>query len=73
MKSGHCPKCQSTDIRVGPTRGTRLVITNVVNITFWRRTTPARYVCMSCGYMEQYVTDLADRRAIGERWSSHST
>lgn len=72
MKSGRCPKCQSTDIRIGPTRGSQQMVMNTFSITWWRRTTPARYVCVSCGYMEQYVTDLVDRQAIEEKWARQS-
>jgi hypothetical protein len=42
MKSGRCPKCQSTDIRIGPTGGTRQVIMNTFSISFWRTATPER-------------------------------
>jgi Zn ribbon nucleic-acid-binding protein len=73
MKSGRCPKCQSTEIRVGPAGGIRQVIMNTFSISFWRNATPERYVCVSCGYMEQYVSDPADRRTIAAKWPDHST
>lgn len=68
MKSGRCPKCQSADIRVGPPKGGGMSPMNKFRISFWRNTVPERRVCMSCGYMEQYVVNLADRAAIGEQW-----
>jgi len=71
MKSGRCPKCQSTEIRTGPTRGGRQSMTNTFNVTWFRRATPTRYVCVSCGYMEQYVNDDA-RRVIQELWARHA-
>lgn len=69
MKSGKCPKCQSTDIRVGPqssVAGTGLM--NKFAISYWKNAVPERHVCMSCGYMEQYVADAADRAAIAAKW-----
>jgi Zn ribbon nucleic-acid-binding protein len=41
---------------------------NKFRITFWRNTVPERRVCISCGYMEQYVSNPDDRAAIGEKW-----
>jgi predicted nucleic-acid-binding Zn-ribbon protein len=72
MKSGRCPKCQSTDIRIGPTGTTRDLMMNVFSVSFWRKVTPERHVCVSCGYMEQYVSDPVDRRAIAEKWPGRS-
>lgn len=72
MKSGRCPKCQSTDIRVGPAGRTSHVVQNTFTISFWRSATPERYVCMSCGYMEQYVSDPRERKAIAAKWPTHS-
>lgn len=37
-------------------------------ISFRKNSVPERHVCMSCGYMEQYVVDPADREAIGAKW-----
>jgi len=45
---------------------------NVFSVSFWRKVTPERHVCVSCGYMEQYVSDPVDRRAIAEKWPGRS-
>jgi hypothetical protein len=71
MKSGRCPRRQSTDIRVGPT-GTTRDITTFFSASFWRKATPERHVCVSCRYLEQYVGDPVDRRAIAEKWPGGS-
>lgn len=67
MKSGKCPKCQSTDVRVGPRSGAWGPM-NKFAVSFWKNIVPERHVCMSCGYMEQYVADAADRAALGSNW-----
>ena len=68
MRSGNCPKCRSTDIRVGPTRAMKLAIMNKFSISFLANAAPDRYVCVSCGHMEQYVAHPADRAAIAAKW-----
>jgi predicted nucleic-acid-binding Zn-ribbon protein len=73
MKSGRCPKCRSTDVRVGPPGTTLLNDMNMFSISFWSNTTAERYVCTACGYMEQYVADPADRRKIAAKWPGVSS
>jgi len=68
MKSGTCPKCRSTDVRVGPPNGRQRGPMNKFAVSFWKNVVPERYICMSCGYMEQYVSDPADRAAIASSW-----
>jgi hypothetical protein len=41
---------------------------NKFAISFWKNAVAERHVCMSCGFMEQYVIDPADRAAIGSKW-----
>ena len=65
MKSGKCRKCQSTDVRVGPPSAGARGPMNKFAVSFWKNIVPERHICMSCGYMEQYVADPADRAAIG--------
>jgi predicted nucleic-acid-binding Zn-ribbon protein len=69
MKSGKCPKCQSRDIRVGPASAAiRAVEMSKFSVSFWKSVAPERHVCMSCGYMEQYVAKADDRAAIAAKW-----
>jgi hypothetical protein len=41
---------------------------NKFAVSFWKNVVPERYICMSCGYMEQYVSNPADRAAIASSW-----
>jgi predicted nucleic-acid-binding Zn-ribbon protein len=68
MKSGKCPKCQSTDIRIGPPSDGGWSPMNKFRVSFFRNVVSERHVCMSCGYMEQYVASSADRAAIAAKW-----
>ena len=68
LKSGKCPKCQSTDVRVGPPGPGARGPMNKFAVSFWKNIVPERHICISCGYMEQYVADPADRAAIGSNW-----
>jgi hypothetical protein len=45
---------------------------NKFAVSFWKNVVPERHICMSCGYMEQYVADAADRAAIGSNWPGRS-
>lgn len=72
MRSGRCPKCQSTDIHVGPPGNLQNNLLNSFNVSFWRRVTPERHVCVACGYMEQYIADPSDRRTVAQEWPGQS-
>ncbi len=71
-KSGICPKCSSNEIYTNEdehNRGDRCSIP----VTGWRSFFVAVYVCMKCGYLEEYIADAewSDRKLIDrikERW-----
>lgn len=71
---GHCPNCQSTDIVVQanalrPKQHPPVAL--VVSGTIWRGfqyTDLTTCVCVSCGYVEQYVTDAGALRQIADTW-----
>jgi len=68
MNSGKCPKCGSTDIRIGPPAENPGGPMNKFAVSFWKNVRPERHICMSCGSMEQYVADPDDRAAIAAKW-----
>ncbi|HEY9636547.1 MAG TPA: hypothetical protein V6D14_24310 [Coleofasciculaceae cyanobacterium] len=71
MKSGQCPKCGSRDVfcntnRKFPALNTITVGTGIgVN----RYACLDTYVCVTCGYIESYVTKLQDLSYIKEEWT----
>jgi len=60
VKSGTCPKCSSTDVRVTTVVNTKLV-------PFVREFN--MYICTACGYFEQYVADTGKLAAVAQEWS----
>jgi predicted nucleic-acid-binding Zn-ribbon protein len=59
MRSGTCPKCQSTDVRM-----TTMVNTDLVPSVYQFDT----YVCPACGYYEHYVADLSRLAQAAAAW-----
>ena len=52
--SGNCPKCSSRNIaRIPSELGTH----NAIKVDMFGFANLTRYICTSCGYMEQYVAD----------------
>jgi hypothetical protein len=52
--SGVCPKCSSRKIAVIPSE---LGTYNAIKVDMFGFAHLARYICTTCGYMEQYVAD----------------
>lgn len=70
MKSGTCPKCDSTNVHheingifVPNTLGTFI---RTSGGTMGSRTDD--HICTDCGYMERYVADDAKLKEIAEAW-----
>lgn len=64
MKSGKCPKCNSSEVAEIPSElGTynqiKLGALSIAHVT--------RYVCTSCGYLEQYVAEEESLKKLRER------
>lgn len=53
-KTGFCPKCGSTSVTLIPSE---LGTYNQIKIDLFGSADLTRYICTSCGYMEQYVGD----------------
>jgi hypothetical protein len=75
MKSGKCPKCNSTEIRVRQRgiegRGGGLMITFSPPGSLASYGDAPRldfYVCTACGYVEQYIGDAQVLARIAESW-----
>jgi ssDNA-binding Zn-finger/Zn-ribbon topoisomerase 1 len=72
MKSGKCPKCGSADVRCSTGVKSRADgHTGVIQIGggFVPHTAQLdSYVCISCGYVESYISDQEKLAMIAERW-----
>ncbi|MGH8985512.1 MAG: hypothetical protein ACRDY6_16765 [Acidimicrobiia bacterium] len=63
MRSGTCPKCQSTDVR----------ITTVINQEMVPSYQFDTYVCTARGYFEHYVADPTKLAKAVAKWPSVSS
>ena len=55
MKNGVCPKCGAEDVRVDENR---LSGRNALALTFFGRPVKIRnYICVACGYLENYIQE----------------
>jgi predicted nucleic-acid-binding Zn-ribbon protein len=80
MRQGQCPKCASQRVHVSnvrlPLQGWTLFNAIAITDSFWWGSSTAilrHYVCVSCGYVEQYVTDTDKLLEIAARWPQVSS
>ncbi|RPI16033.1 MAG: hypothetical protein EHM58_12795 [Ignavibacteriae bacterium] len=58
--TGKCPKCGSTEIYTNEKlskRGER----SILAVTSWVQVYVLNYVCLSCGYFEEYIEKLNEK------------
>lgn len=72
MKSGQCPKCGSREVFSNTNRKFPALNTMTIGSgNFGNRYAYLdTYVCVRCGYVENYVAKQADLNYIQEEWSS---
>lgn len=71
MRTGTCPKCQSTDLRMTAdgfmwpqsVPGACLRTSRVVQASPMHT-----YVCVACGYFEHYVADAGKLAEVARQW-----
>lgn len=68
MKTGKCPKCKSNHIRTvkGGTHRSYALVAHFSRVRF------TDYICVDCGYCENYVDDPKDREKIKSKGSEIS-
>jgi len=72
MRNGICPKCRSKNIymrkngiQVGENSGGVFVHTSTMT-----RVTPIEaYICVDCGYFENFITDAAKLMEVSQTWT----
>jgi len=73
MKNGQCPKCSAANIRVkkgnmGP-YGINSIPTGEHGLFTIPATIPLdTYICLSCGYVESYISDRRHLSNIAALW-----
>jgi predicted nucleic-acid-binding Zn-ribbon protein len=67
MKSGQCPKCGSSDIRIIALDWQRKIGASISTGLFTMAAVD-HHVCVSCGYTEMYVSSPDDIARIAAKW-----
>jgi len=62
MKQRLCPKCGGKDMRTSDIKSTH------IQVSALRGAYLQYYVCVSCGYVESYITDPKQLARIAEKW-----
>ncbi len=67
--SKKCPKCQSSDILRIP--GELTGVGNVIRTgwTAWSTVTVTRYLCGSCGFIEEWIDTAADIARVKKKYA----
>jgi predicted nucleic-acid-binding Zn-ribbon protein len=68
MKDGLCPLCGSTEVYRPKPSSFTVTKRNTIKISVVHTATTTDYVCIDCGYTENYVEDHSALRKIGEHW-----
>ncbi len=70
MKSGKCPKCDSSKIYSGAEVPWKKGASSqyALKVSAASSTALDRYVCVDCGYVESYVGDRHALEAIAGKW-----
>lgn len=70
MKTGVCPKCQSTEIY----SGTDIPLkkgpfgSNAIPVSMTSIAALDNYVCIDCGYVESYIAETDKLKEIRRKW-----
>lgn len=69
MKNGFCPKCNKETVytQKGSLMTGELVMLKTA-LFFGRATSPDKYICVSCGYIEYYFASEDDLKFVEESW-----
>jgi len=66
MKSGKCPKCNSTEVYLKENfmnlDGSSIIMSAFVRVSL------NHYVCTNCGYVENYISEKYNCERISKKW-----
>ena len=72
MRDGHCPKCGATAIYrrgdIGKGSNSNAILVNLAPLT--RHAWVDIYVCVNCGYVENYIEDAKHLSFIADHWTA---
>ncbi len=72
MKTGICPKCTATKVFSGASVALKKgpFGSNSIPIGLTSIAALDNYVCISCGYVESYISDLGKLTEISRKWDN---
>lgn len=73
MRSGICPKCGQQTVYSGRVIPVKAASSNSIPIDFQHSVALDNYVCVTCGYVESYISDEAALRRIESEWPEAAT
>jgi C4-type Zn-finger protein len=69
MRSGVCPVCGHATVYSGRDLPAKRSHNNTIPIDFRNSVPIDNYVCISCGYIERYISDPDALKKIQAQWS----
>ena len=69
--SGTCPKCDSKDVVLIPGKHKSHSGGNTISmgVSAWFDVRVSRYLCMKCGYSEEWVDNYSDRQRLKKKYT----
>ena len=68
MKSGKCPKCESSEVYMKKD-GFQHTFALVLGFGNTRVARSEDYLCMNCGFFESYIVNLQDIKEVPAKWT----
>lgn len=68
MRRGVCPKCGRATVHSGRDLAVKTSTSNTIPIDFRHSAVLDNYVCVSCGYVESYISDNKALALIHRQW-----
>ena len=72
MRDGICPKCGHATVHSGRDITVKASSGNSIPIDFRHHAALDNYVCVTCGYVESYLSDKAALERIEKQWPDAS-
>lgn len=68
MRSGICPKCGQATVHSGRDVPVKTASNNTIPIDFKNSAALDNYICVTCGYVESYISDPEGLQRIASQW-----
>jgi hypothetical protein len=72
VRDGVCPKCGHATVHSGRDIPVKASSGNTIPIDFQHHAALDNYVCVTCGYVESYISDKTALERIEKQWPDAS-